>query len=414
MASKDDAKAGLRSLARHADFVIDTYLTTGSGVDETDENAAAIEALRKHRLIWRMDASEPYQLKNPVVRLLDQQTQAHRRQLANENIAQLWSTVTDRFESYRASVQQGAFEDRERLEREIRELMHEIIDDISTTTANYLKYIHGGFSYVTNPELRIQENEKVIRQAQRLNDLLGTFRVSDLAEQAGNTPFLKRLLLKHLQAEVEQAQNTLSVALEHLGRMLVQQRESQRLNQMIDAIGEHYDKHPGFTPSIEDMDLSRCPTPINRARPMTLKAYNNPEDFRQDEVAVPLAAKARRQPAASAPTQEYEPQPIDDCVEPETVNEQHDPLDEAVEQLISFILERGSASAQVSAADLARNQLPDHDRSDWLQAVASAVDALHVRDQARIHMSFEVTTSSIFDGNDFVSDIWLGPAAEAR
>lgn len=415
MASKDDAKAGLRALARHADFVIDTYLSAGSGVEETDEHDTAIRALYNHRLIWRIDDGEPYQLRNPVVRLLDQQTQAHRRQVANENIGQIWSTLTDRFESYRTAVRQGAFEDRERLEGEIRELVYEAIDAISTTTSNYMDYIHGRFAYVTNPDLRIQENEKVFGEARRLNDLLGTFRVSDLAEHAGDAPFLKRLLLKHFQMEVEQAQNTLSVALEHLGRLLVQQRNNQRLNKLVDTISEHYEKEPGFAPNINDMDLARCPAAINQARPMTLKAYSDLEDFRQDEVAIPIAASARRHSRPSVPKQDYASRPVDDCVTPEAVVETSDPVDEAVDQLIAFVLNTTVSDSrtmrEVSAADLAHHQLPDHNLADWLQAVANAVDSLHIGDRARVCMSIEAEKNPMFNGNESVRDIWLSPTA---
>lgn len=408
MAQKDDAKAALKALANYADPIIDAYLSGGNRIEDTEPNSTVIRALGRHRLLWRLDESEGFQLKNPVIRLLDQVTQSYRRQMANEHIAELWKQLQDRFEDYQETLSKGAYQDRDRLEQEIRELMHEVIDDMMTATSSFFAYINSGFSYVTDPGLRIRENEKVIRQAGNLNQLFDTFKIQDLIEYAGQNTFLKRLLLKHLQAELEKSQTTLAFALDQLRKMLVRLREDQQLNRMLGALHAHFANNPGYRPSIDDLTLDRCPEALNQCRPMQLVAYNDLTDFRQDEIAAEIAIKIRRDRPRSQevdiPVEKIE---ITSDLEGECIEEISDPMELAIDELLETLTSSTMTGLAVSARKIRHAQLPELDPVTWLHSVASGVDALPEHSRRKLKVEFIGTTSELFDGNDQIYDIIL-------
>lgn len=408
MAQKDDAKAALKALASYADPIIDAYLTAGNRIEDTETNSTVIKSLGRHRLLWRLDESEGFQLKNPVIRLLDQVTQSYRRQLANEHIAELWKQLQDRFEDYQETLSKGAYQDRDRLEQEIRELMHEIMDDMATATSGFFAYINSGFSYVTDPGLRIRENEKVIHQAGNLNQLFDTFKVQDLIEYAGQNTFLKRLLLKHLQAELEKSQTTLAFALDQLRKMLVRLREDQRLNRMLGALHAHFANNPGYMPSIDDLSLDRCPEALNECRPMRLIAYNDLTDFRQDKIAAEIAAKIRRdRPRSQEIDAETEKLEITSDLDGESIEEVSEPMELAIDELLETMTSGAPVGLSISAREIRRARLPNLDPVTWLHSVASSVDALPESSRRKLKVEFVGTTSELFEGNDQIHDIIL-------
>ncbi|OEY67556.1 hypothetical protein [Marinobacter sp. X15-166B] len=408
MAQKDDARAALKALANYADPIIDAYLGNGNCLDDSDANSTVIRSLNRHRLLWRLDETEGFQLKNPVIRLLDQVTQSYRRQMANEHIAELWKQLQDRFEDYQETLRTGAYRDRDRLEQEIRELMHEIMDDMATATSGFFAYINSGFSYVTDPALRIRENEKVIQQAGNLNQLFDTFRIEDLVEYAGQNTFLKRLLLKHLQAELEKSQTTLAFALNQLRKMLVRLREDQRLNRMLGALHAHFANNPGYLPSIDDLTLDRCPDALNQSRPMALVAYNDLTDFRQDEIAAEIAASIRRDRPRSPDTDiGFEAVEITQDLDSESIEEVSDPMDLAVDELLETLTTGEMTGLVISARKIKRAHLPDLDPVIWLHSIAAGVDSLSATSRNKLDVEFVGVRSELYEGNDQIHDIIL-------
>lgn len=405
MARQDDAKSALRALANHADAILDAYLNSGGKIEDIPEHETVINTLSRHRLVWRIEETEPYQLRNVVTRLLNHCTETYRRQIASESVAGQWSHLQDLFDQYRTATSRSLVEDKQNLEREIQERLMEIIEDIKGATIAFTYYISSGFAYITDLELRIEENRRVIERASQLNSLLESFQLPELARQAGQEPFLKRLLLRHLPAALEHSRKDLNYALDQLRLLLMRLREDQRLNKLVGAFETHYMNHRGFMPSIDDLPLTTCPSAINTADPIFLKAYPDIYDPADESALAAIAGKVRvyRDPDESR-SKELERVPVELGTEGETVIEEPDLVDEAVEELINAVLEDGM---EIMAARAHRALEIDLDMESWLHALSSEIDSLPDRDRARVEVQYIGHHDAIFPDNHYVHDIVL-------
>lgn len=408
MAKRDDSKAALRALGTHADAILDAYLSAGNRIEDSEANEKALAALSKHRLVWQTEDDDGMRLKNPLVRLLDGVTQAYRRQLANEHIGALWQSLTDAFQSYQEAIELHAFEDQARIQQDIQERMHEIIDDIRTATNGFFDYINTGFSYISTPHLRMQENARVIRQVDRLNQLFETFQVEELVALAGQNAFLRRLLLRHLRAAIEEARTTLAVAADKLWKLLNQLRENQRLNRLVGALAAHYMNHPGFIPSLDGLDLDQAPETINQCPPFTIWATADLLDFHQADTAAELVQKVRRNTELAREIPEADPEPVVDDMAGESVIDVPDPMEVAVEELLAALLQGAGGPLRVSVAEVRARYFADFDPVEWLYCVATELDGLPPARKRQLVIDYQALPDPLFDGNELVYDICIG------
>lgn len=410
MAKTHDAQSALKALANHSEIILDAHLNRGNRIRETDENLSALETLEHHRLIWRFRGEEDQDpnLKKELIHLLVHVTGAQRRRWASEQVHDLWQSLEGLFNDYREAKKRAAFVDIERLEAAIRECLAEIIDDIRSATDGFVAYLNSGFGYVTDLTLRIQENEKAIDRASKLNSLFDSFNIRELAEQAGNDPFLKRLLLKHLPAALEEGRKNLSYALNQLRLMLVQMREDQRLSRLVGGFEEHFLNNPGYIPSIEDLDLEVCPPALNNPAPFQLVAYGDIYDPSDDRDLIGLARSARTQSQQEKPPKESDHlSSIDFDVDGELEAAVDDPIDELVEQLVLMVVDGDVGDGEIHALDaLAASDL-EVDSATWLRAVEGEVDALPPEDRQYVEVVYDAQPDAIYPDNLFIQNLTL-------
>lgn len=410
MARTHDAQSALKALATHSEMILDAHLNRGNRIRETDENLSALETLEHHRLIWRFRGEEDQDpnLKKELIHLLVHVTGAQRRRWASEQVYDLWQSLEGLFNDYREAKKRAAFVDIERLEAAIRECLAEIIDDIRSATEAFVSYLNSGFGYVTDLTLRIQENEKAIERASKLNRLFESFNIRELAEQAGNDPFLKRLLLKHLPAALEEGRKNLSYALNQLRLMLVRMREDQRLSRLVGGFEDHFLGNPGYIPSIDDLDLEACPPSLNNPAPFHLVAYGDIYDATDDQELVELARTARTQTSKEKPPKEsVHLSSIDFDVEGEVEVDADDPIDELVEKLVLMVVDGEIGDGEIHALDALAASNLEVDTATWLRAVEGEVDALPPEDRQYVEVEYDALPDEIYPDNLFIQNLTL-------
>lgn len=410
MAKTHDAQSALKALATHSEMILDAHLNRGNRIRETDENLSALETLEHHRLIWRFRGEEDQDpnLKKELIHLLVHVTGAQRRRWASEQVSDLWQSLEGLFNNYREAKKRAAFVDIERLEAAIRECLAEIIDDIRSATEAFVSYLNSGFGYVTDLTLRIQENEKAIERASKLNRLFESFNIRELAEQAGNDPFLKRLLLKHLPAALEEGRKNLSYALNQLRLMLVRMREDQRLSRLVGGFEDHFLGNPGYIPSIDDLDLEACPPALNNPAPFHLVAYGDIYDSTNDQELVELARTARTQtPKEKPPKESSHLSSIEFDVEGEVEVDADDPIDELVERLVLMVVDGDIGEGEIHALDALAASNLEVDTATWLRAVEGEVDALPPEDRQYVEIEYDALPDEIYPDNLFIQNLTL-------
>ena len=415
MARTHDAQSTLRALATYGEVILEAHLNRGNRVALNDDNVGVLETLEHHRLVWRLGDSEDLQLKNVLVRLLDHITESERRRFASAEVDRLWSELNRLFVDYREAKKRAAFADKERIEGEIKECLSEIIEDIRNATDTFSSYINSGFSYITDMELRIRKNQDVIEQAGQLNTLFESFNTDDLTEQAGNDPFLKRLLLKYLPAALEQSQKNLSYALNQLRLTLVRLREDQRLSKLVGVFETHFANNRGYIPSVGDLDLGRCPAPLNSVAPFYIMARADIYDPADDEELINLAQTAR---TLDAEHQTAEPGPALQTVEFDIAGaseqEDEDPVDELIEQLVQFVVDGDIGDGEIDALDALNASGLTLDAATWLSTLEAQIDSLAPNDQSQIAVEYKSELDPLYKDNLTITGMTLRRSDESR
>lgn len=408
MARAHDAQSTLRTLARYGEAILEAHLRNGNRIPDSDENLSLIETLEHHRLVWRIGESEDLQLKKVLVQFLEHVTETERRRYASAQVNTLWQQLSELFQEYREAKRLSALNDIERLEGEIKECLADVIEDIRNATEAFAAYINTGFAYVTDLDLRIRENKRVIERAGRLITLFESFRISELAEQAGSDAFLKRLLLRYLPATLESSQKNLSYALNQLRKMLVRMREDQRLSRMVGAFEAHFLNHPGFEPSIEHLDLGQVPEALNTVASFQIRGFGDIYDPSDDYELIELAAKARSAPLEIEPAQVAEGvESVSFDVAGETEVEDNDPVEEAIEELIQLVVDGAFGERTILASQALESTGLRIDRADWLQAIVSEIESLPDGDRGFIEVTYHQTPHHIYPDNMSVFDLTL-------
>jgi len=408
MARAQDAHSTLRALAKYGEAILEAHLRNGNRIPDSDDNLGLIETLEHHRLVWRIGESEDLQLKKVLVQFLDHITESERRRYASAQVHILWQQLSELFQEYKEAKKRSALTDIDRLEGEIKECLADVIEDIRNATEAFATYINTGFAYITDLHLRIRENERVIERAGRLITLFESFRIRELAEQAGSDAFLKRLLLRHLPATLESSQKNLSYALNQLRKMLVRMREDQRLSRMVGAFEAHFINNRGFEPSIDHLDLRQVPESLNTVAPFQIRGFGDIYDSADDLELIEIAAKARTVPA------DIEDKPVPDGVDTvsfdvagETETEDDDPVEDAIEELIQLVVDGALGEGAILASEALAGTGLNIDKADWLQAIVSEIESLPDGDQRHIEVIYHQTPHWIYPDNVMISDLTL-------
>lgn len=411
MARIDDAQKTLKVLANHSEAILEAHLTRGNRIPETEDSQYLLETLKHHRLILSIGDEEP-QLKKVLVQFLGHITESDRRRWASQHIDKLWEELLELFEQYRQAKAKVALADQERLEDEIKEILAGLIEDIRIATETFSAYLNSGFGYITDLDLRIQENRRVIERAQRLLTLFESFDILELADQAGNDPFLKRLLVKYLPATLEEGRANLAYALNQLRVLMVRLREDQRLNKLVGSFEAHYERNPGFEPSIDHLDLEGCPSVLNNVVPFHVAAAPDIYDPADDSELIELAASARTIDGGS--TREKVPvstvESVEFDVEGEVIEEPDDPVESIVESLIQFILSGELGDGEILASEVLAASDLEVDTPAWLATLAAEIDALPVEEHVEIEVEYQAQPDPLYPDNLHIHDLTLRQA----
>lgn len=379
MARAHDAQAALLALARHADIILDAHLNNGNRMRETSENRTILETLEHHRLVWRYrddDDPDP-NLNKELIHLLVHITGAQRRRWASEQIQDLWAALEELFNDYREAKRLGAFADKDRLESSIKEHLNIIIEDIRSATEAYVGYLNSGFSYVTDLELRMRENTRAIDKAGKLNTLFDSFNIRELAEQAGNDPFLRRLLLKHLPASLEEGRKNLSYALNQLRLMLVRMREDQRLSKLVGGFEVHFANQPGYIPSIADLNLDHCPARVNITSVFHVDSQPDIYDSADEDALIEMAMTARtvHDPEPTA-KETNRAEAITNDRDTQTEIDEDDPLDLLAERVVQHVVHGYVGDSELHALEVLAASNLSSEGAVWLSALEGELNAL--------------------------------------
>lgn len=408
MARIDDAQKTLRILATHSEAILEAHLTQGNRIPDTPENDHLLKLLKHNRLILSIGDEDP-QLKKVLTQFLGHITESDRRRWASQHIDQIWKELIDLFDQYQDAKKKIAIADQERLEDDIKDMLSGLIEDIRIATDTFTAHINSGFSYVTDLDLRIKENERVIKRAGRLIALFDSFKILDLADHAGNDPFLKRLLLKYLPVTLQDGRQNLTYATNQLRILLVRLREDQRMNKLVGSLEAHYERNPGFEPAIDHLNLEACPQTLNSVAPFHIITAPDIYDASDETVLADLAATARSEPRAPGDTPEEHDTAttISFEAESEHIETPVDDVESTIDALIQYILNGDLQGGSIIATEALAASNFACSTPDWLATLMSGVGSLAAPERATIDVEYVSEPDPLFRDNLYIYDVIL-------
>jgi len=404
MSAEHDAQAAISALYNHRQTIVRAHINDRGTIPDSEDTNAAITALKSHRLVWFHPEDEAAQLNGFLSQLLDHTLRNFRRQMASEIISGILENlqnhlVVDYLEAKKRCLQQ----DQERLKTEITGCIYDLIDRLIQSVTVFAQYLSSGFTYVSDLELRMRENQRVIRMGEKLNDVIKEFDMEELDHLAGNDEDLRRLLSRTLPRYIERAQTELVNTLHQLTALLNSTREGAKRSRLIGAFERAYANDKGFEPSIDG--LVNIPRILNWVQNQTVLPWVNSGD-----ASAELVLAGYCQGLVKAPKTDDEPEgtpvTIEDATELPSLELRPDPIVSAADDLIQCVLIDGlktTASKSLIASEI------DCPMSLWMGVLMNCIHSLSSEKRGRLKVTFIEENDFLYPDNYSVYDIVIGP-----
>jgi len=290
-----------------------------------------------------------------------------------------------------------------RTKGEITDCVYELMQRISQAVNGFGQYLTQGFSYISDLDLRIKANERVLEQAGWLNELLCSFSFKELNEMAGRDKDINKLLMHHLSLTLTRSQSELLHSLHQLTEMLNNLRDYAEQSRLIGVFEAAYASDQGFSPSIDV--LARIPKLLNRVAELPCKAYADITDVRYESDLANQCANLRLQPESEP--EDLGPIRIDDGSDSDDdVEIEVDVTTSLSQVVINTVIHKGLS---VYATE-AYSKLPLECHPDiWVFALLGTVYALPMKQRRHIDIEFIESSDGVNPDSYLVSDIKLRP-----
>lgn len=404
MSAELDAQAAIAALYNHRQVVVGAHINDRGTIRDSEDTNAAITALKKHRLVWYHPEDEAAQLNGALSQMLDHSLRNFRRQMASEVISSILENlqnhlVVDYLETKKRCLRQ----DQERLKTEITECIYDLIDRLTQSVTIFAQYLSSGFTYVTDLELRLRENQRVIRMGEKLNDVLKEFDMEELDQLAGSDEDLRKLLSRTLPRYIELVQTELVNTLHQLTALLNSTREGAKRSRLIGAFERAYGNDKGFEPSIDG--LVNIPPILNLVHNQLILPWVNPDDA-SAEVVLAGYCQGLVKPQETNKDYEETPVTIEDATELPSIELIPDPIVSAADDLIQCVLLDGlqtTASQSLLALEI------DCPMSLWMGVLMNCIHSLSSEKRNCLKVRFIEENNSFYPDNYSVYDVVLGP-----
>jgi len=337
MGRKEDSKSAIGALHRHVDTLDEACFEQRGVIDESPENSTAILALSKNRLAYPLEDAPAYQIHGKVRHLFDHVTNRHRYRRSHGRFSSIIEDLDSSINSYRHALGRN-MTDCEHFLGEVQENTMELMDTITDTVNMFHNIVNDEFSVVVDIGERILQTKRCLDEIKTINNVFESLGVNKMREWIGSDLQLEKLLLKKLKKHVDSCMKDLASSNHKLQEMLsklIKDRQSQKLNGLIDFFHSKFSATPGFNPSIEHVeylpDCAALSTNIDFSGYVNLDSAID-TDFLQD-ISVDAIKKAE------TPTSPEKDEPIKKAkdIRNETIEEEIHPSIQNVEDFYEAI-----------------------------------------------------------------------------
>ncbi|QBF82598.1 phosphoenolpyruvate carboxylase [Shewanella maritima] len=393
----------LRQLGRHADVVMDVYLS--GSVNETQHDEKTIEKLRKSGILWRPEADQDLRLKRSVRAVLEEALSDERNRQIDSNVGSSLATIKTLANHYKEARFNSDYSASEAYLADLSEHVYSFTDSLRYSIRVLWGRINNEFGYVGSISAKIRENELAQSQVTELLNGLEMFQFSELAEIAGDVRDLRRLLVTSLQETLSQCTQELSVVQARLFELLGRFRQIQGRTKLLKGWLLHTDLHPDYQVS-DHVAHKQVPTLFNYAESLLAPAHVDVHNPQHELELMDMVSRIKtiNRDESTVKVRETDMAISLDGAEDFAIPD--NPLKQAVDEYFCSIIDSGKAQSALEY--LNDKQLP-WDSESWIYQVIGGYEGLPAEHKQYFELEAKGEPHPVYDGNFIIHDVelWL-------
>ncbi|RTR30547.1 phosphoenolpyruvate carboxylase [Shewanella atlantica] len=393
----------LKQLGRHADLVMDVYLS--GSVPEEGENAAAIEKLRKSEILWRPEPDQELRLKRSVRALLEEALSDERNRQIDSNVGSSLASIKTLADHYKEARHNVDYSASEAYLSDLNEHVYSFAEGLRYSIRVLWSRINNEFGYVGTINAKIRENELAQSQVTELLNGLEMFQFSELGEIAGDIRELRKLLVTSLQETLSDCTQELSVVQSRLLELLGRFRQIRGRTRLLKGWLLYTDLHPDYTPA-DHVSHKQLPTLFNRAEAILAPAAVDVHNTGYEPELLDIVSRIKAITRTGQDPQLREHDVSVSLSQAEDFDIPDNPLKLAVDEYFCSVIDSGRNQSALEYLD--EQELP-WERESWLYQVICGYEGLPEEHRAYFELEPIGDPDPVYTGNFIIRDveIWL-------
>lgn len=392
----------LKALAKHADVIMKAYLS--GRVSELDFDSKILDKLIDLGVLWRPEPSEDLRLRASIRGLLENNLRDERNRQLDANIGTKLATIKTITSHYKEALHHHNYADSEVYMEDLTEQVYGLVDSLKSNVRNLWRRIHNEFGYVASINAKIRENELAQSQLTELRKQLEMFQFDDLADIAGSSRELRRLLVVQLQRSHSEISQELSIAQSKLIDLLGKFREYLDRSQLLKGFVLHHQQQPDY--QVKDYSAKhQVPALFNQAKVIIKPAsidVNNLEHERLFASVIAHIKQVRHNDGGNKDSRKSQGFDVNDI---ESIDIASNAIKVAVENYFCQIIDSGQ---QMSALEYHQQQNLEIESEEWVYGVINGFQGLNSEEQDFFAIDAIGHIHPLFNGNYIIEDVSLG------
>lgn len=393
----------LKQLGRHAELVMDVYLSGSVSEDET--NAAAIEKLRKNDILWRPEADQELRLKRSVRALLEEALSDERNRQIDSNVGSSLASIKTLAAHYKEARHNVDYAASEAYLADLSEHVYSFADGLRYSIRVLWSRINNEFGYVGTINAKIRENELAQKQVTELLNGLEMFQFSELGEIAGDIRELRKLLVTSLQDTLSDCTQELSVVQGRLLELLGRFRQIRGRTRLLKGWLLYTDLHPDYRPA-DHVSHKQLPALFNCAEALLAPAAVDVHSTLYEPELFEIVSNIKRIDRLNAGHVTAEEDVSVSLSQTEDFDIPDNPLKLAVDAYFCAVIDSGKSQSALEYLD---EQALSWDRESWLYQVICGYEGLPEEHRQYFELEAIGDSDPVYTGNFVIRDVelWL-------
>lgn len=266
----DQIAALIRKLGSSDELLAEAYIQGAVFVD--DENAGAIESLKKSGILRLSEQADEYRLTTDVKRLIDRLLLRNARYRQNTDIARMIRSIEEDIAAYRAALDSNEQDEARYHLEQIDDTLYESLELLENSISVMFSAITSQFGFVNSLASKIRENERALAYAQQLVGELNRINLEACYEWLNwaAPAELSRKIIRFVD-QYKSIVGRLASIVDRMKTLLFTLRQQEQTANRTRAMARFLKQHPEWSP-LDWADEPAVPAILNRTPGLVLQA----------------------------------------------------------------------------------------------------------------------------------------------